>query len=290
MADSAVQQMGDAGVAFGTLVSKVGEAVGETMLELCQSGAATASKLATTQVDVIAIERKLYNDDGTYQDVDSVTTRLPLINFVDPVFYEWTNVRLQGYFAVNQFQSSFSSDTFSHVSESGYGQAGLLLILGGGYNEDKFAGKTTQTSGTYTTESALGSMRMNALLTPKTDIGVPKPRMLIQGPQIAVLEGTITDVMDSSTPPKMTARTMDIILKYTKQDGSPIGNKTLSVETQGMGWKYKNPGATTTSVASGEVAIQLQRDFIGDTPDITPKDFVLTARIGLVSTSATIRF
>jgi hypothetical protein len=85
-----------AGIAFGTLVERTGAAVAATQLELDTSSAATASALASTLVNVIAVRERVFRDDGTLDHVTNHVRPLPLISFIDPVFYQWTSVRLQG--------------------------------------------------------------------------------------------------------------------------------------------------------------------------------------------------
>ena len=85
-----------AGIAFGTLVERTGAAVAATQLQLDTSSAATASALAATLVNVIAVREQVFRDDGTLDHVTNHVRPLPLISFIDPVFYQWTSVRLQG--------------------------------------------------------------------------------------------------------------------------------------------------------------------------------------------------
>ena len=71
-------------------------------------------------------------------------------------------------------------------------------------------------------------MRMNAILEPRHDIGVPKPRQAIVGPSISVDAGPITDVGG----PPATSRTMEVVITYENADGDPIAGKTLAVDTR----------------------------------------------------------
>ena len=77
-----------AGIAFGTLVERTGAAVAATQLELDTSSAATASALASTLVNVIAVRERVFRDDGTLDHVTNHVRPLPLISFIDPVFYQ----------------------------------------------------------------------------------------------------------------------------------------------------------------------------------------------------------
>src|SRR5262249_19715844 len=132
------QDLSAAGSDFGTLIQGVGNAVAATQLKLATTSAATTSALAKTSVNVIAVQETIFDDNGNVQSSQSFVRNLPLINFVDPVFYQWTQVRLQGRFFVSEIASSSQSDTFTSVSHDGSGQHGLLVFLGGGHNEFDF--------------------------------------------------------------------------------------------------------------------------------------------------------
>src|SRR5215208_267088 len=80
----------DAGIAFGDLMKCVGIAVAETQADLNMSSAKMATKLSDTRVDVIVAREEHYNDEtGKLEAAKTYKSSLPLINFVDPVFYEW---------------------------------------------------------------------------------------------------------------------------------------------------------------------------------------------------------
>ena len=111
-----------AGIAFGTLVERTGAAVAATQLQLDTSSAATASALAATLVNVIAVREQVFRDDGTLDHVTNHVRPLPLISFIDPVFYQWTSVRLQGEFYAREFAAS--SETTSAYSGSNFGLFG----------------------------------------------------------------------------------------------------------------------------------------------------------------------
>ena len=54
-----------------------------------------------------------------------------------------------------------------------------------------------------------------------------------------------------------------------------------------MPWRHLGTGVTD---ASGQIQIELRRDFLDEDADTTPANFIITARIGLVSNSVTITF
>lgn len=279
-------ELSRAGMSFGKLVEFTGKAVADTQLKLNQTGAAMASVLATTQVDVIAAQESIYDDEGNLDEAKTFTRKLPLINFIDPVFYEWTAVRLQGQFFASEIVASNETSSSAFHSSDHSGNAGLFIVLGVGSTSVSYGSTTTKGDVDSSSDRSFGHVRASALLQPKRDIGVPPPRQVIRGPSLNVVAGEIVDVI---TGGKLVARTMSALLELRKQDGTPIAGKSLSIETDGAPWNFSVAGAETTDVA-GQVAITLRRDFLGDAPDIAPKDVVLSARLGLVANSTTLTF
>ena len=60
-----------AGVSFGALIQSTGSAVASTQSALNDTSAATATALATTLVDVIALQERIYDDQGNVVDAKS---------------------------------------------------------------------------------------------------------------------------------------------------------------------------------------------------------------------------
>ncbi len=169
-------ELSRAGMSFGKLVELTGKAVADTQFKLNQTGAAMASVLATTQVDVIAVQESIYDDEGNLDESKTFTRKLPLINFIDPVFYEWTAVRLQGQFYASEFVSSQESTTSTFHSTDGSGNAGLGIIFGFGYTSMNYGSTNTSSNIDTSADRSFGHVRASALLQPKRDIGVPPPR------------------------------------------------------------------------------------------------------------------
>jgi hypothetical protein len=279
-------ELGRAGMSLGKFVEFTGKAVADTQLRLNQTGAAMASTLATTKVDVIAVQENIYDDDGRLDESVSYTRQLPLINFIDPVFYEWTAVRLQGFFFARELVASSEANSSQFSSSTGLFGAGVSFILGPGAMA--FNDSTTRTSSDIDTtqDTSFGNIRASALLEPKRDIGVPPPRQVVRGPSLGVVAGDIQDVMNGAV---LAGRTMSVLLQLRRSDGSGIEGKAISIDSEGAPWSFTDPALTTTD-AAGDLRITLRRDFVGDTPDTAPADVVLTARLGLVSNSETLTF
>jgi hypothetical protein len=281
-----------AGTDFGTLIKGVGNAVASTQLQLTKTSVNSTSALASTIVDVIAVQETQYDDSGNISGSQSYTQKLPLIDFIDPVFYQWTNVRVQGLFYINEVSTAANATSNYFSSEDHSSQHGLLVIFGGGQTGNSFNSSDSSTSTKTDQAYAVGLMRMNAQLNPRTNIGVPKPTQVLQGPSINIVQGQLTELPGGNAPP--TSKTLSLLLQLRRVDGTPIAGKALSVQTDGVPWSFSNSAQTVTD-ASGNLAIQLQRTFLTPAegqppPDTSAIPTVVTVRLGIVSNSVTVTF
>jgi hypothetical protein len=272
-----------AGVAFGDLVETTGQAIANTQLRLDLNSAATAQALATTQVDVIAARETTYHDNGTINTQVDHTMKLPLINFIDPVFYEWSHVRLQGQYYAMEVATAAKAHSKRYTKQSRTGQAGLLVLFGGGRTSSRSSTTVIDRESTSARDTSVGRMRMNALLRPRTDVSVPKPTQVIQGPNISILQSEFTP---DNTGGFLSARHMEIVIQFSSREGNPIPSKEFSIETNGLTWEYT--GAHVTD-ADGNVSLSLTRSFVDAEADTTPTDFIVSARKGMVSNSVTVQ-
>jgi hypothetical protein len=285
---------GAAGLAFGELIRKTGAAVAETQRLLNRTSAASATALAETLVDVVAVEEKDYNDSGVLTASKAHTLQLPLVNFIDPTFYRWSQVRLQGEFVAREFTADTSTVTDTSTTRSNVGiKLGGVFGLGLARGSADFAATGTRTSLAQEAgeDVSYGRVRANAQLTPRPDVTVPRPNQVIQGPRLSILPGEIRDVHDEAG--RLTGRTMSVLLEYHRMAGGGIGGKTLAIESDGAPWSYANPAQKTTDGA-GQVEITLRREFVPDAEgkpgDTAAKQVVVTARIGVVQNSTTVIF
>lgn len=283
-----------AGLAFGELIKRTGQSVADTQKLLNQTSAQSATALATTLVDVVAVEEKVYNDSGVLTDSKAHTMQLPLVNFIDPTFYRWSQVRLQGEFVAREFTGESDTGTDTVTSQSNVGIS-LGGIFGIGYASGSGSSTTTSTNTDTTTETSedysYGRIRAAAQLNPRPDVVVPRPNQVIQGPRLAVISGDVQD--EKNAQGKITGRTIKVLLTYHRATGEPIKDKPLAIDVQGLTWTYTNPAQDKTD-NNGALQITVHRDIPldGDNNqgDVTPKDFVVTARIGIVQNSTTVTF
>jgi hypothetical protein len=283
-----------AGMSFGKLLESTGLAVAESSRQLNEVGADMTSALARQQVDVIAAQVNAYNDDGTLNAAGTrtLTQKLPLINFIDPVFYEWTQVRLQGIFQATELVTSNEASTTTVSASASATNTGTGFFFGVGSNRFSFGIGTASSDVDTSTETSFGAIRASALLQPKTDIGVPKPRQLLSGPSFGILFGP--DVADDAT-----SRSKEISVVCFKADGSPQTTALpVSIELTGAQWAWKPPAPGNNQPvpdATGAFGILISRDFPvqpgeAGLVDKAPVEVTMTVRMGVVSTTAVIRF
>lgn len=289
---NAGQSMERAGTSFGELIKGVGKAVADTQRSLAESSARTTEALASTTVNIIAVRSVTYDDNGTISGTQSFVRKLPLIDFVDPTFYQWTQVRLQGQFFIQELASTTSAEAKRYEGRDNSEQHGLFVFFGGGQNKIGSTSTTTTVDTQVDQAQAFARVRMFAQLNPRTDVGVPRPTLAVRGPSVQIIQGEIADLPTPGANP-LTARTMELLIQLRKPDGTAIAGKSVSVETDGIPWEFS---AGDTSDASGNIPITLTRSFLpvpagapaGTVQDTAATETVVTVWLGLVSNSVTV--
>lgn len=286
----------NAGSDFGTLLLGVGNAVAATQQKLTETSADTTSTLAQTLVDVIAVQETVYDDGGTIVASQSFTQKLPLLNFIDPAFLQYSQVRLQARFAVSDIATQTSSTSNTSSQGGGLGLSFSQNIFGFGGSGSSVS-QSTQRSTQTDQAAAIGQVRMFARIEPQPGLGVPKPTQVILGPSLSIVEGEIKDAVDTDTD-KTPIRTLSVLIQLRNKDGQPIGGKAISIQTDGIPWSFTPASASTTGTSgadAGNVSILLKRSFPAPPPDTppldkSPKQFAVSARLGLVTNGLTVTF
>lgn len=307
-----------AGMALGDLVKQVGMAVAETQRRLNDSCADTANTLANTMVDVVAVRHTRYNDDGSYNTSGNIVTQMPLAAYAEIVNYEVSELRLQGQFYASEIKAAntTSTDTTRHATSTSVHLGGWFQQPGvaSGVNAAATAAQTGSGTG-YSMQSHVGTMngsasaseyqagqvRMNAEITPRNDIGVPRARHVVRGPSLLLLPRGVTTfpaVVSAEAP--LQRRSTVVRVSYRRrptegqQQGTGIKDASFVVETSGLEWSFclengtpDETSAATRTDANGDLYFVVRRNFApGD--DTTPRAFTLTARIGLVNASVAV--
>jgi hypothetical protein len=281
-------EISTAGLALGDLISRVGQAVAKTQNKLDTISAESATALATTKAEIVIAQETEYWDNGIAKDVqpDPHVAQLPLITAIDPVFYKWSHVRLQGQFYANEFATASEYHSTNASSQSNNAQSGLLLVIGGGGTVSSSRSTDVDELTSSSSDVSYGRIRLNTLLEPRDDVGIPKPRQVVRGPYLSVIKGEILDVKEND---ELVGRTMSVLIQYHRLDGTPIEGKSISIETDGVPWSFADPNQKTTD-AQGGLELLLYRKFVGENPDTSPADFVVTARIGIISNNTVVTF
>ena len=292
-----------AGASFGELIKGVGAAAAETQLKLTENSAEATSVLAQTLVDVIAVQETQIDDLGNVTNSVSHVQKLPLLNFVDPAFYNYPQIKIEGHFVMN----SFASDTNTSVGASsssfggGFSFSRTPSLFGPKTSIGGTAGATSSSASTdlatqSNQASAVGHMRLCAQFAPQAGLGVPNPVQVVIGPSLSILEGVITEAEDAE---HNLTRTMSILIQYRDKTGKPIKSKALSINTDGVLWNFTDLTKQTTGDTApdeGNLAIQLKRIFPASTDpsappvDKSPKPATLNVRKGLVANGITVTF
>lgn len=265
------------GVAFGDLIRLTGEAVAKTQRQLEITAADTISALATTQVDIIAAEVLTFNENGALTDSETYVQKLPLITIIDPAVYQWEQVRLQGLLFAREFGAATSAET-SASSASGSAGVSSGLIFGRAHASFQASTTSTEVETTSSTDLSYGQARMNALLTPRTDTGIPKPRQVTISPSIEMIQGPAGNI---TGPPENRTKVQELTLIYSRANGERIANQPLSIETEGVPWAFQ-AGSGPNTDGDGTVVIELTRTYVDAADEATTRDVVVSVRRGMV--------
>lgn len=291
-----------AGVAFGELMRSVGLAVAETQRDLNLNGAEMAQVLSETAIDVIVAEEEEFSDEGKRIGSRSYKSTLPMINFIDPVIYEWPSVRLQGVFVAEEFTAANATNV-TQVS------AGASVNVGKSSGRKRkslgiqvnVAASNTNITSSVASDSSFGRMRMTAELRPRVDIVIPKPKVVTEGPRIE-----FSTASPNSTNTANTERVLALRLSYKKKDTNSQNTQTQYVGIAGKGFLISalgvevgffdpdnaSPLTDSKTNLDGEIGINLTRTFgNGDANDLIanpPIPITVTAKIGLITASTTV--
>lgn len=240
----ASDEMDDAAGTFADLLRGVGQAVAETQSQMNENGVEMALSLVDATVPLIVAEQTIMDENGNLTESKVHLANVPMITYVDPVFQEWTDVRVMGEFRATEFKSRGSVSTTSGGSTVGVGasvKGGTKrrpsLKLGGSYEVSREKSDLSQRSHTETNR---GRMRVAARIQPHAFKGVPAPTFSMRGPRLAISEGA-----DSRKTTRLEGQEQEIhylnketIIQFLRRDGTSIQNKrvSLSVDEVSFGW------------------------------------------------------
>lgn len=290
----------NAGTAFAALIEGVGKAVATTQRELDSTSGNIASVMAQTEVDTVQAIVTEYGDSGNIKDVNVVTGKTSALSIAVPAALSFKRVHLEASFVATEFSSAEHSNVNVNlvgvnVSSKGAGISGPKISA-------SFVNANTDSQTEQTQDSSVGSMSMTAQILPKPVLALTKPPLILKGPQLTLsaIGGSKIDNInplstDPTAPPYLERRTMVILVKLMKADGTtPNNGKTIAIDSAGLDWEVTDSlGAAVTPVtagpttlASGDFYIKVSR--ISVSAAEAKKDYVLRASLNLVNATLSV--
>jgi hypothetical protein len=254
------------GPAIGSFLKAVGMAVAETQSALDASLVKTAQELSKTNIRTVAVFEQNLDADGNMTKGNPIIQELPLINYLMPTAYAFSQVHLTADMEVSEFnatnglnikKSSFSAGVSAKANYGlgGFGASGSMHV---GYSNDSLNVNTSQAQ-----DRAAGKLHMEATLEPRTDIQLPRPFIIQRGPRLRLMVTEIKDLTDTpqgTDPPKVVGREATIQAILTDDGGQPLGGKTLQVNCDQPTLNYTASGTTGGQGSeNGKVSIKVSR-------------------------------
>lgn len=186
---------------YGDFIAEVGLAVAKAQAALDQNSVSQAEILASTSIPALIAINEVVNEDGEIESVEPVMQPggAKLIQYIQPTFYQFSNVTLFARFQVSSFQDN--ADTKITSISAGFQIGGNLQtwpgIVGdlfGGVKLNANAGLSiggsdTSLNSSFADASSLGTSSMLAVITPRAsraDTSFPPPIVGVQGPKLTI--------------------------------------------------------------------------------------------------------
>lgn len=270
--------------AFGDVLSAIGLAVADSQAALDKSLVDTAKKLSETTITVVSEVIQQLNDDGlpTIENTQLITNDVSLINFVAPTVHEWKSVALSMDLSVGAIdnETGFTFNRFQHSTSVGGG--GIWGFLGWFDAQTATSNVNVNARTDHEANWATGQVRLDAHLGPRVSQNFPFPTQVIIGPQIFFSLGTVKQ----TTADGNLTRSMDVIVKVLKADGSVNPNVNIVIESAFPPSFATDGGFTgSTTNADGEIKVTFSRTVPAGFRRVPGN---VTARLGGVSKSTQI--
>jgi hypothetical protein len=281
-------EIGEAGPAFGTFLSKVGMAVAETQKALDLSMADVAERLSEKTVKIAAVFEQVVNDDGSLGTGEVHMQEVPLVTLVTPTSLQFTQVHISADMEVQEFTNAKGlTIKKDHTDFNANARANYSVFGGFGASGSTAFNTSSDGSSEHSSDAsdkAAGKLHMEATIEPRT-IALPTPFVVQKGPRLSLLLKDRQDLNATNAPEtdptKITTRKVSITAQLVGKDGSPLQG-TLSVNCDG-GYPFTLSDVKTDS-ATGQLTITVTRG--GITKDtVGLKDTTIRASMGLVTAS-----
>jgi hypothetical protein len=294
--------------AYGDFVKQVGLAVAEAQKALDKNSVEAAQLLASTKITALVALNQVIDEDGVIEAVQALTKEVDLIAYIQPTFYQWSNVTLFARFDVREFSADghvkIGSSVNTSSSSSGFGGSLSGGFLSSFFGSGSIGGSTNRSSSSrnsttdINTESSnalsAGTSFMQAVLEPRTDTRFPPPILAIQGPKLTLTTSpTTVPPPTPGTPgppatPSIAPPPATITITLFKKGGFSTGNKTVDLTQEGPG-TLSATSITLTSVTGDN---ERQRATVTLSRSVTdpPGTVTVRATLGGLTTAVSILF
>ncbi|MGC4064849.1 MAG: hypothetical protein QM784_09425 [Polyangiaceae bacterium] len=248
------------GPALGAFLKATGLAVADSQKALDETFRETAKMLSETQIDVIAIFEQVVDDEGQLKEGIPKKQKLPLVNYVMPVGYAFRRVYLEADMKVQEFNAANGMNLRGKVTSLAANanfKAGMFGASGGASMSVGHSSYEQEASASVSTDTAAGSLHLEATLEPRQDVTLPAPIIIQKGPKLAIRLLSRTDIQTNNNgvlgPVTGRQAIFEILLKKT--DGSANGSKEVNVTISDPMVSMTGLGPTD---AGGKISITLK--------------------------------
>lgn len=280
------------GPAFGSFLRSVGLAVADGQAAMDKTLVATSTALAGAQVEVVALFTQELKEDGTMETATPLTMKLPLIQFLHPTAYQFTQVHLTADMEVSEFNTANGlnikkkSTDFNVNAKLDYSLLGGFSG-GGGFNLDIKSSEDSERKSSSERKAA-GRLHMEATIEPRPDFALPQPFLVQKGPKLRLVIGDRRELDAAGQPttdPKLVVRReVDVTATLTAKAGGPAAGKALEAQCDSASVSLNIPNGGVTS-STGELKITLVRS--GMTAD-TSTPAIANLRVSMNLVNATV--
>jgi hypothetical protein len=280
------------GPAFGTLIRSVGLAVSEAQSALDKNMRETAQALSETNIKVIAIFEQVINDDGTLAQGNPIIEELPLINYLMPTPYQFSEVKVFSSMKVSEFNSANGFNIQQRASAFSAGASGGYS-RGRGFSVSGSVGYSTTNSSASVDSSAsqdlaAGEIQMEATLKPR-EVVLPTPLITQKGPRLELSTGSRLDITDPEDATKVIGSKVILTATLTKTNGGPNDLKQLSISVDQPSLTYTTSPTDGKTDANGELKITIKRMKTASDDLTTPLSAQVRVWLNLVNSAVGIR-
>lgn len=271
---------------LGDFVRAVGLAVADAQTKLDETFVKTAQGLSNQQIDVIAVFEQEIDDNGQMTAGTAHKAKMPLSAFVPLSAHQFSRVYMQADMKVAEFNSANGmnihggSTTFNANAKGSYGLFGLGVSGGTNFSTNSY----NQSVGTSnSTDSAAGSLHLEATIEPRPEIQPPRPLILQKGPRLKVSAGPRREIKGEDG--KAIAREVSLTVELRSKANNPLSGKRIELKVSPPLINYTVTPDTMMTPTDGTLSVTLRREGSAFDPNKPPEPVSINVWFGLVNES-----